>query len=94
MAEHKTEKKKTLATYFDGKWSDSFYLSVFYGSLHRPEYKQIFSLNKHRCWHRSDLMSRSEMEPLLFVFDPGKMRMIKKGVYTEADTNQEMHLHL
>lgn len=46
-------------------------------------------------YSRSELTSHSEMEPLLFVFDPGKMRMLKKkGVYTEADTNQEMHLHL
>lgn len=63
-------------------------------SLHCPEYEQIFPLNKQRCWHRSELTSHSEMEPLLFAFDPGKMRTIKEGVYTEADTNQEMHLHL
>lgn len=29
-------------------------------------------------YSRSELTSHSEMEPLLFVFDPGKMRMVKK----------------
>lgn len=55
-------------------------------------------LNMNRfpcCWHRSELMSHSEMKHSLSLFDPGKMRTIKKkGVYTEADTSQEMHLHL
>lgn len=74
----------------------SFFLfvCVLYGSLHRTVYEQIFPLNEQNCWRRFELMSHSEMEPLLFVFDPGKRRTIKKGVYTEADTNQEMHLHL
>lgn len=67
---------------------------VFYGSLYCPGYEQIFHLNEQGCWHRSGLTSHSEIEPLLFVFDPGKTRTIKQGVYTEADTNQEVHLHL
>lgn len=67
---------------------------LFYGSLRRPEYEQISPLNEQRRWRRSEPTSRSEMEPSLFVFDPGKMRRTKKGVYTEADTNQGMHLHL
>lgn len=51
-------------------------------------------LNEQGCRHRSELTSHPETEPSLFVFDPGKTRTIKRGVYTEADTNQETHLHL
>lgn len=72
-------------------------IKVFYGFIHRLEYEQIFPVNKQRCGHRSVLTSRSEMAASLFVFDPGKMRTIKKkkkGVYTVADTNQGTHLHL
>lgn len=36
-----------------------------------------------------------EWSPFVFVFDLGeKENAKKKGVYKEADTNQELHLHL
>lgn len=63
--------RKTLATFSDGRGNYHFNSS---SSLHCPEYEQIFPLNEQRCWHRSELTSHSEMEPLLFLFDPGKMK--------------------
>lgn len=86
--------RKSSPTSSDRQGNHHLNLSVFSDSLHLMEYEHIFPLNKQRCWHRSELTSRSEMVSLLFAFDPWKMRMIKKGVYTEADKNQEMHLHL
>lgn len=75
------------------------FICVFYGFLHHSGYEKIFPLNEQRCCRcRAELTSLCEIESLVVcVFDPEKRRAIKKKrgrLYTEANTNQEMHLHL
>ena len=77
----KTRLRRTLATWSDGEGSHRFFWFFFklVCSMARSGYDQtVFPLNDQRRWHRSELTSHSESEPLFFAFDPGKTRKIKK----------------
>lgn len=83
-----TRSRRTLATCSDGEGSHHFFFELVCSAARSGYEQTVFSLNDQRRWHRSELTSHSENEPLFFCIwsrknkkDKKKKKVKKRSVY-------------